>query len=163
MLEFSPQAATMQAEARTPTFFAAVVAESNSSPIDQASAANDAERIAPAEGKSAGEIHATNEAAGVAARLADEIEKRRRIESTSQFSLRDLLLLTTIVAVELAGLQWFGSRGLAAIIGLAAVTWLAIIAIYQLKSPVGRLVYWSLLIGYFLTLAIVLASSLARV
>ncbi len=139
-----------------------MIANLNSPSLDNTSAANDAERIAPPEGKSADEIHAANEAVQIAARLTEEIEKQRPVEPASQFSLRDLFLLTTIVAVEFAGLRWFGSRGLAAIIGLAAVAWLAIIAIYQLRSPVGKLVYWSLLIGYFLALAMVLASSLAR-
>jgi len=138
-----------------------VITDANSSSVDQASAANDAEPIAPPEGKSAGEIHAANEAADRAARLAEQIADSSHRDSPTQFSLRDLFVLTTIVAVELAGLRWFGSRGLAAVIGFAAVVWLFIIAVYQLKSPFGRLLFWSLVIGYILALSTVLVAGLA--
>jgi hypothetical protein len=68
-------------------------------------------------------------------------------------------MLTTIIGIELAGLRWFGSRGLAAIVGIAAVAWLFIIAVYQLKSPFAKLVCWALMVGYLLALATALVPS----
>jgi hypothetical protein len=128
-----------------------VIAESKSSPIDHTSDADGDERIAPPNGKSAGEIHAADEAADRAARDAESSQRGGWAEDRPQFSLRDLFVLTTIVAIELAGLRWFGARGLAAIAGMAAVGWLIFVTVYH-ATPLFRLVWWSLLVAYLLAL-----------
>ncbi|NLE37154.1 MAG: hypothetical protein GX621_03925 [Pirellulaceae bacterium] len=74
-------------------------------------------------------------------------------EPPFQFTIRDLLILTTVAAICLSigvtlQLAWSVVAGVA---GVAVLVALAILSIYEPKSPVVRLAWWFVLTIYLLT------------
>lgn len=120
-------------------------------------------QLAPPEGKSLAEVNAAfeprrdkpaNDGGGPAG------------ESPSQFSLRELLLMVTIISLELAGLRWLywlRPKQAAGLVGFVAVAWLVNMTLFRIPPRLANIILWSLVILYLLVLAVTFASAAVTV
>jgi hypothetical protein len=74
----------------------------------------------------------------------------------SQYSLRDLIILVTMVSVGLAGVKWFTPSTYAGVMGIVSVCWL--IMAFKLDSPWTQLVWWGLFVTYLLAVLVAMIS-----
>jgi len=116
--------------------------------------------LAPPETKSLAEIHAALEPPGGKQPANDGGSPAD--DAPSQFSLRELLAIVTIVSLELAGLRWLywlKPKHAAGLVGFVAVGWLVVMTLIRLPPRLANIIWWSLVILYLLVLAVTFASA----
>jgi hypothetical protein len=80
----------------------------------------------------------------------------------AQFSLSDVMILTVGVAVGLAGGSWMPTDLFAAILGMATLMGLLIVSLYPPDSHLGKLIWASFVIAYFMAVVAALLRPPAR-
>ena len=132
-----------------------MAADSPTTSIDGPS--NDAlsERIAPPEGKSYAEIRAEIEAT-VMPPAGSACERQAGIASAAaeatRFSLGEMLAVVTIASVGMAGVRWLPPPLYAGIVGFAMFGWLIGLSLWNVEARLAKLIWWSLLTVYLLSL-----------
>ena len=132
----------------------AVAADSPTTSIDGPS--NDAlsERIAPPEGKSYAEIRAEIEAT-VMPPAGSACERQAVIVSSAEamrFSLGEMLAVVTIVSVGMAGVRWLPPPIYTGIVGFVMFGLLIVLSFWNVEARLAKLIWWSLLTVYLLSL-----------
>ncbi len=115
-------------------------------------------KLAPPETKSLAEINAELAPPGQAKLEPGDVPVGER---SSQFSLRELLAIVTIVSLELAALRWLywlEPKQAAGLVGCVTVAWLIIMTLFRLPPRLANVVWWSLVILYLLVLAVTFAA-----
>jgi hypothetical protein len=129
-----------------------MVAESSFSSIDGPPDEDLSERIAPPVGKSAAEIRA--EIAAESLREGEFFTPGESATEASRFSLGEMLTAVTIISLGMAGVRWLPPTIYAGIVGFAMFGWLIALSLSNTQSRLARLIWWSLLAVYLLSLVI---------
>jgi hypothetical protein len=118
------------------------------------------ERIALPEGKSFAQIRAEFEAMTLPATrpTPDEIAVAAAAAEATRFSLGEMLAVMTIVSVAMAGVRWLPPPVYAGIVGFAMFGWLIAMSLLNVESRLAKLIWWSLLTVYLLTLILSLVT-----
>jgi hypothetical protein len=112
------------------------------------------ERIAPPEGKSFAEIRAGIEAT-VMPPAGSACERQVGIASSAEatrFSLGEMLAVVTIVSIGMAGVRWLPPPVYAGIVGFVMFGLLIALSLWNVEARLAKLIWWSLLMVYLLSL-----------
>ena len=82
----------------------------------------------------------------------DEIAVASPAAEPTRFSLGEMLAVVTIVSVGMAGVRWLSPPIYAGIVGFVMFGWLIGLSLWNVEARLAKLIWWSLLTVYLLSL-----------